>query len=235
MGSRNLAPDGEMRPSTSPEKEYHVHERFFIAKIKDGSFNIVSAILIHKAIQANVGEVKSIKKCKNGYLLIEVWSEQQATSILKMTHIGNHEITVEAHSRLNQSKGVISESELQNDTEDDILEELRAQNVTAVKRILIKKEGKLHPTKHLILTFNLLSIPKSVHIAYFNLSVRPYIPNPLRCFKCQKFGHTIQGCRVVEDIFPLGSFRLRQLSGTLWQFTIDGPGDACHFAFCAGD
>ncbi|GBN09341.1 hypothetical protein AVEN_156303-1 [Araneus ventricosus] len=112
-----------------------------------------------------------------------------------MKHIGNYEITVKAHSRLNQSKGVISESELQNDTEDDILEELRAQNVTAVKRTFIKKEGKLLSTKHLILTFNLPSIPKSVHIAYFNLSVRPYIPNALRCYKCQKFGHTIQGCR----------------------------------------
>ncbi|GBM83115.1 hypothetical protein AVEN_73111-1 [Araneus ventricosus] len=178
-----------MRPSTSP-----VHERFFIAKIKDGSFNIVSAILIHKVIQANVGEVKSIKKCKNGYLLIEVWSEQQATAILKMKHIGNYEVTVIAHSRLNQSKGVISESELQNDTEDDILEELRAQNITAVKRILSKKEGKLLRTKKRILTFNLPSISKSVHIAYFNLSVRPYIPNPLRFFKCQRFGHTIQGC-----------------------------------------
>ncbi|GBM94726.1 hypothetical protein AVEN_109060-1 [Araneus ventricosus] len=195
MGSRNLAPDGEMRPSTSPEKEYHIHERFFIAKVKDGSINTVSAILIHKAILANVGEVKSVKKCKNGDLLIEVWSEQQATAILKMKHIGNYEVTVTAHSRLNQSKGVISESELQNDTEDDILEELRAQNVTAVKRIFIKKEGRLLPTKHLILTFNLPSIPKSVHIAYFNLSVRPYIPNPLRCYKCQKFGHTIQACR----------------------------------------
>uniref|UniRef100_T1JDD0 CCHC-type domain-containing protein n=1 Tax=Strigamia maritima TaxID=126957 RepID=T1JDD0_STRMM len=25
--------------------------------------------------------------------------------------------------------------------------------------------------------------------------VRAYIPNPLRCFKCQKFGHTQQSCR----------------------------------------
>ncbi|GBN87329.1 hypothetical protein AVEN_95540-1 [Araneus ventricosus] len=125
MGSRNFGPEGDVCPSTSPEKEYHIRERFFIAKVKDGSFNIVSAILIHKAILANVSEVKSVKKCKNGDLLIEVWSEQQATAILKMKHIGNYEITVKAHSRLNQSKGVISESELQNDTEDDILEELR--------------------------------------------------------------------------------------------------------------
>ncbi|GBN04891.1 hypothetical protein AVEN_124499-1 [Araneus ventricosus] len=27
------------------------------------------------------------------------------------------------------------------------------------------------------------------------LSVRPYIPNPLRCFKCQRFGHSKTSCR----------------------------------------
>ncbi|GBN39945.1 hypothetical protein AVEN_21778-1 [Araneus ventricosus] len=87
MGSRNLAPDGEMRPSTSPVKEYHVFERFCVARRKDGSFNAVSAILIHKTILANVGEVKSVKKCNNGNLLIEVWSQQQATSIMKIERI----------------------------------------------------------------------------------------------------------------------------------------------------
>ncbi|CAL1267232.1 unnamed protein product [Larinioides sclopetarius] len=40
--------------------------------------------------------------------------------------------------------------------------------------------------------------PKSVRIAYINCPVRPYIPNPLRCFKCQKFGHSIGTCRGKE-------------------------------------
>ncbi|GBL94594.1 hypothetical protein AVEN_235671-1 [Araneus ventricosus] len=187
-----------MRPSTSPVKEYHVFERFFVARRKDGSFNAVSAILIHKTILANVGEVKSVKKCNNGNLLIEVWSQQQAASIMKMERIGNYEITVAPHTSLNQSRGVISESQLQNDTESDILEDLRGQNVIAV-RITVKRDGQLLPTKNLILTFSLPTIPKSVRIAYLNCSVRRYIPNPLRCFKCQRFGHTVQACRGIQS------------------------------------
>ncbi|GBO04155.1 hypothetical protein AVEN_136114-1 [Araneus ventricosus] len=198
MGSRNLAPDGEMRPSTSPEKEYLMSARYYVITRKEDSFKCVSPILIHKTIVSMVGDVKSTKKCKNGTLLIEVATPLQASSLMKLQKIGNFDVTVSSHSSLNQSKGVISESELQNELESDILDELRNQNVTAVKRISIRKDGQLIPTKHLILTFNLSSISKSVHIAYFNLSVRPYIPNPLRCYKCQRFGHTVQSCRGVD-------------------------------------
>ncbi|GFW88370.1 transposable element Tcb1 transposase [Trichonephila clavipes] len=30
---------------------------------------------------------------------------------------------------------------------------------------------------------------------YLNCKIRPYIPNPLRCFKCQRFGHSQTACR----------------------------------------
>ncbi|GBN64206.1 hypothetical protein AVEN_214804-1 [Araneus ventricosus] len=91
--------------------------------------------------------------------------------------------------------GVISESEFQRDLEDDILECLKDQKVIAVRRITIKRNNQNFPTKHVILTFNTPILPKSVKIAYMNCPVRHFIPNPLRCFKCQRFGHTITACR----------------------------------------
>lgn len=57
-----------------------------------------------------------------------------------------------------------------------------------------KRYNYIH-CKHLILTFNLPTVPKSVHNAYFKFSVHPYIPNPLRCFKRQIFVHTVLGYR----------------------------------------
>ncbi|GFS63577.1 putative RNA-directed DNA polymerase from transposon X-element [Trichonephila clavipes] len=35
----------------------------------------------------------------------------------------------------------------------------------------------------------------SVKVAYLHCPVRPYIPNPLRCFQCQRFGHSKTTCR----------------------------------------
>ncbi|GBN46788.1 hypothetical protein AVEN_259152-1, partial [Araneus ventricosus] len=198
MGSRNIVPDGEACPSNSPAKENNADARFFILSLKEGSFKSVSPIVIHKTILAMVGEVKTIKKCKNGKLLIETANDKQAALIVNLKKIGENEITVAPHYSLNQAKGVISESEFQNDTDSDIMEYLRNQNVSAVKRISVRKDGQYVPTKHLILTFNVPTLPKSVIIAYINCPVRPYIPNPLRCYKCQKFGHSIQSCRGTE-------------------------------------
>ncbi|GBO37797.1 hypothetical protein AVEN_16093-1 [Araneus ventricosus] len=45
------------------------------------------------------------------------------------------------------------------------------------------------------LTFHSPKIPESVRVGYIKLTVRPYIPNPLKCFKCLRFGHLKASCR----------------------------------------
>ncbi|GFW21565.1 RNA-directed DNA polymerase from mobile element jockey [Trichonephila clavipes] len=37
--------------------------------------------------------------------------------------------------------------------------------------------------------------PQTIKAGYLNCKIRPYIPNPLRCFKCQRFGHSQTACR----------------------------------------
>ncbi|GIY25262.1 uncharacterized protein CDAR_616071 [Caerostris darwini] len=54
------------------------------------------------------------------------------------------------------------------------------------------------PTKHLILTFSSTTLPSSFKADYLHCRVRPYIPNPLRCFHCQRFGHSQTACRGVQ-------------------------------------
>ncbi|GFU75403.1 uncharacterized protein TNCV_3620561, partial [Trichonephila clavipes] len=58
-----------------------------------------------------------------------------------------------------------------------------------------KKDSNIIPTKHIILTFNKPKLPTTVKAGYLNCKIRPYIPNPLRCFKCQRFGHSQTSCR----------------------------------------
>ena len=50
-------------------------------------------------------------------------------------------------------------------------------------------------TPLIILTFNSTTLPDNVKVGFLQVAVRPYIPNPLRCNKCFKYGHLAKFCR----------------------------------------
>ncbi|GFX14812.1 uncharacterized protein TNCV_1485551 [Trichonephila clavipes] len=104
-------------------------------------------------------------------------------------------VTASPHKILNSCRGVISEPDLLGTSDSEILEGFSDQGVTQVRRITIKKDSTIVPTKHLILTFNSPKLPNTIKAGYLNCKIRPYIPNPLRCFKCQRFGHSQTSCR----------------------------------------
>jgi hypothetical protein len=45
------------------------------------------------------------------------------------------------------------------------------------------------------LPFHQACCQREIKAGYFNIRVEQYIPNPLRCFKCQKFGHHRTACK----------------------------------------
>ncbi|XP_077529718.1 uncharacterized protein LOC144142233 [Haemaphysalis longicornis] len=105
------------------------------------------------------------------------------------------DIGVTPHRSINSSQGVISEPDLINETEAGLLEGLKGEGVTAVRRITMRRDDKQIMTKHIILTFDRSTLPESIKAGFIHCSVRPYIPNPRRCFKCQRFGHGTTACR----------------------------------------
>ncbi|XP_067137233.1 uncharacterized protein [Centruroides vittatus] len=112
-----------------------------------------------------------------------------------MTSLGDIKVTITPHASLNSSRGVISEIDLMSEDESDIQIGLADECVTAVRRISIRRDSKLILTKHLLLTFGKPTLSSFVTAGYLRCAVHPYIPNPLRCFKCQRFGHSQTYCR----------------------------------------
>ncbi|GFT69241.1 RNase H domain-containing protein [Trichonephila clavipes] len=171
------------------------HARFLILSLPNNEMLQKSPFAIHKAIQGISGEPKSVKKLRSGDLLIETSSALQTKSLLLTKTFLDCPLIVNLHRSLNSCRGVISETDLLCASEAEILDGLSDQGVTEVRRIKIKKETSLFPTKHLILTFNSPNLPSKIKAGYLNCKLRPYIPNPLRCFKCQRFGHSQNSCR----------------------------------------
>ncbi len=84
--------------------------------------------------------------------------------------------------------------------EDEIVNEMRDQEVIAVRPINRLDNGKKVRTASIVLTFGTSNLPKNVHVGYERYEVRAYIPNPLRCFKCQKYGHGTNFCRSTTQV-----------------------------------
>ncbi|XP_055926940.1 uncharacterized protein LOC129958469 [Argiope bruennichi] len=166
------------------------NSRFMIISTQN-TFHRISPFLVNKLIQSTIGEVQNIKKLRSGDLLLQT-SEKQAVLIGKLTKLGDFPIQTALH---NFSRGVISEPYLIDLSDEDLVTEFSDQHVCAARRINVRRDGQLIPTKHIVLTFQTPVLPKSIKAGHQICRVRPYIPNPLRCFKCQRYGHSQQACR----------------------------------------
>ncbi|GBO31554.1 hypothetical protein AVEN_167785-1 [Araneus ventricosus] len=186
------------KPPLSGQHSSQIFDTFFTIKRlteKNENFSSVSPFLVEKALTGSVGTVTSTKLMRSGDLLVEVASLKQAQQILKLNSLSAIPISEQPHLSLNTSKGVITCGRLLNLTNEEITRELTGQGVQNVRRINIRRDGELVPTKNFILTFNTPRLPEYIKAGYVRCSVRPYIPNPLRCFKCQRFGHSKTNCR----------------------------------------
>ncbi|GFW17460.1 putative RNA-directed DNA polymerase from transposon X-element [Trichonephila clavipes] len=126
---------------------------------------------------------------RSGDLFLEVASAKQSSALKTLRKMAYIDITVVPHRSLNYSRGVISAADLLNVSTEEIKENMLDQKVCDLRR-----DGQVLNTKHFILTFSTPELQQSVKAAYLHCPVRPYIPNPLRCFQCQRFGHSKTVC-----------------------------------------
>ena len=164
------------------------------SKNKEKPITSLSPFVIEKQIEAQIGTAKSVKKLKNGTLLVETTRKTQTENLKKLDLFFGVPVAVTEHKSLNTSKGIIRNPILKSETEENILEYLKPQGVTHVKRFTIRRNHEIVNTNTLLLTFNSIVTPKTLKIFYQIIPVELYVPNPLRCFNCQKFGHHESNC-----------------------------------------
>ncbi|CAG9760274.1 unnamed protein product [Ceutorhynchus assimilis] len=175
--------------STEPTKNNNIsqekllHARFLVIQRVDGlNFDKISPFGINKAFNGLVGELKQIKKTKQG-LLVETVSAAQSGKLLTVNKLLDLPVSVLRHESLNVSKGVVYSRDLLCCSEQEILDELKSTGVIDVKRIKTKINGELQDTASHILTFNNSKLPKHIKAGYLNIPVRQYVPPPLRSRK----------------------------------------------------
>jgi hypothetical protein len=92
------------------------------------------------------------------------------------------------------SQGVTNANSLDGSLDDKIQTALTDQFVSRAYWLIGKWDGKPFPLSTIFLTFEVPSLPSYMYVGYERVSVQPYIPNPMQCLWCQKFGLTQQQC-----------------------------------------
>ena len=117
--------------------------------------------------------------------------------LLKTTRFVDRPVRVSIHKALNSSRGVIRCRELSGMTETEIKMELQEQGVVEVHRVTLKRDTEKVPT-------NTPDLPKEITVGSLKVKVALFVPSPMRCFNCNKFGHTSQCCKVAENCAGCG-------------------------------
>ena len=155
----------------------------------------LSVFVIEKGLHGIIGcHPKAVTSLRSGELLIEVDSPSQARSLQRAKNLHIVPIKCSPHKTLNYSKGIVRHERLKQGTVEEIKHALREVAIDA-HRFTSLREGKKVPTGPIVLTFNTPEKPANVKLGYLQLPVETYIPNPLRCFKCQRYGHGQNSCR----------------------------------------
>lgn len=183
--------------------------RFLVVEGADPALPLdrLSPFAVEKGFQAiSSTGFKDIKRQKSGAFLVECSTKRASDFLLKKDSCTfvDRQIKVSVHPYLNSSKGIIRCRELKDVSEGEIKANLANQGVIRVEKAFISKEGRKEPTNTIFLTFAMTKLPEIITVGYLRVKVVPYIPSPLRCFKCQRYGHSSRSCKSAETCRDCG-------------------------------
>lgn len=183
--------------------EREVFIGFSIAEVNK-SFKDYSIFDVNDSITRLAPNWKFISMNRERTLLIfSVKSERAAKALIEINSlkINNLDVPINLtwHPTLNTVKGIIYCREILDFTDEFIVQSLSAQNVTEVYRMTRRDGIHTKATGLFTVTFNAKSLPSSLKIAFLNVKVEAYFPNPMQCMHCLKLGHTKKGCKKLNE------------------------------------
>ena len=156
---------------------------------------IVSAIKNSKFGRLNVTEIKTNKR--KGLLVAEVRKPKTVVEeLLNVKHIGKWEVQCYLPNCDKFTVGVISPVSMNSDLKQ-IQDLLSANyNIHAIERLKKKSpEQGWIPSTAVKISFNEPDLPTELTIGHSFYKVWPFVNLPVQCYRCQRLGHTAQGCR----------------------------------------
>ena len=142
-------------------------------------------------LKKGIGDVMHASILQNGMISIICKSARQQDKVLNIKNVLGKGVEVFKPRISTGVKGVVYNVSLEV-SEQELLSCLKGADVIAAKRMGKGENGRGTAP---ILTFKDDVVPKRVMLGYMSYPVREYERPPLRCFKCQRYGHVAAVCR----------------------------------------
>ncbi|XP_073730159.1 uncharacterized protein [Misgurnus anguillicaudatus] len=166
-----------------------------IIKFKEGNdVRDVGLIALTTGLKKACGEIEMAKVLRDGSLLVKCKDSGQREKIMKVQSICKKEIAEVRRFGERGARGVISGVALGENLED-IKKNIRGGTILGIKRLLANRDGEKVESTSVLLEFREQRLPERIMVGFMSFYVREYIPPPIRCFKCQRYGHVAAICK----------------------------------------
>jgi len=165
----------------------------------DRKLRAYSPLFIDNCLRKCIGAYLSCAPLGNGNLMIKCSAAQQMKALFSSTSLSNGKTAVAVKASFlppPSAKGVVYRVPVEVKT-DQLLQALQAPRVKFVKRFQVRSTdtSELKDAGTALLHFSTTEIPAEVRVGYLTFKVRQYIPKPVRCLICNRFGHISSHCK----------------------------------------
>jgi len=161
------------------------------------SLKIINPFVLTKHLASKIGEIVYAKVLNDGNLLVKCANEGQFEKAIKVKEIGKLRVINTRRVGAGNGggcKGVITGVPM-NVGMEELKRHLKGGEIVMAQRLKTTREGVKKDSGTVLIEFEGDNMPKKVYLGYMSYPVRMYVPRPLRCFNCQRFGHIANNCR----------------------------------------
>jgi len=136
--------------------------------------------------------------------IIETTTRNQSAALLEITKLGKYNVKFEEEEYLNSIEGTVilspkyEEDGIPKNQEIEENLKLRGYNIRKVQVYEVPSKKFNKSMRIAKITFEGQTLPRNIIIEGMNKEVRPYVPKPLQCNKCSRYGHLTKHCRNKE-------------------------------------